>query len=75
METTQDLLHEAHTLAEQIRVRRSSGADQLRVDNGDLDAMEHRLIGVWNAIRASRAAGPNAQLDAPAQRRTRPKWG
>ena len=74
MSRADDLMHEAHGLAETIRRRRTDDSGQQGREAGGVQAMEARLAGLWMDIRAARAAGPGVGVELPSNRRTRPKW-
>ncbi len=70
---TNDLVREAHGLAEEIRRLRPTDGVLRGNAPRDVPAMEARLTELWTAIRVSRASG-GAPEDGPALRRSRPKW-
>ena len=74
MSRPDDLMREAHGLAETIRRRRAGPVGQPGQETDGVAAMEARLAGLWMDIRAARAAGPGVGADVPPNRRTRPKW-
>ena len=73
MRGVDDLLHEAHHLAEDIRCQRLAVPDGHGPQPRGVAAMEARFIALWTAIRLARASGTTPQ-DEPSLRRTRPKW-
>jgi hypothetical protein len=68
------LMHEAHTLAERIRRRRSQQPRYFGHTDEDLAVLERRLTALWGEIRAARASAPAWGDGIPAPPRTRPKW-
>ena len=74
MSRADDLMRQAHDLADTIRRRRAGPTGQPGQDTDGVAAMESRLVGLWTDIRAARATGPGAGGDLPPNRRTRPKW-
>ena len=73
MSAADDLMREAHGLAEEIRRQRSAVAVPHRHEPRGVQAMEARLTALWTAIRVARASGI-APEDGPSLRRSRPKW-
>jgi hypothetical protein len=74
MTQSDELMHEAHTLAETIRQRRAQHIRHFGHADDGLAVMERRLTTLWNEIRAARAVGSTWGVDTPSPPRTRPKW-
>lgn len=74
MSQAENLMHEAHTLAEDIRRRRSQQPRHFGHADEGLAVLERRLTALWAEIRASRASAPAWSDGGPPPPRTRPKW-
>lgn len=74
MTQANELMREAHTLAEKIRQRRAQHIRNFGHTDDVLAVMERRLTTLWGEIRAARAVGSTWGADTPSPSRTRPKW-
>lgn len=76
MTRADELMREAHGLAEAIRHERAIPARRAGAATGALAAMEARLAALWTDIRTARVtvAGVAREPVQPGGRRSRAKW-
>jgi hypothetical protein len=76
MQPADDLIRDANTLAEEIRVKRATTPASRTQQARELSEMQSRLTALWAAIRAARVdvEGLSKDLGRPEPRRSYPKW-
>ena len=75
MSQIDDLMREAHDLAEQMRMRRALPAQAQLRDRAPMATLEAQMARVWGSIRAARAAETTTDPGLLTRPATRPKWG